>query len=145
MEIQVIIDNKYINPKLTIYTDKMTNEISCLLDLINNGNKTQINGFSEDKLYIINPNDIFQIYSANGKVYAKTSDNTFLIKYRLYEIEKILDNNFIRISNSEIININKVKNLDFAILGTIKINFVNQTYTYASRRFIKKIKDYLKI
>lgn len=145
MEIQVIIDNKYINPKLTIYTDKMTNEISCLIDLINNGNNTQINGFLEDKLYIINPNDIFQIYSENGKVYAKTSDNTFLIKYRLYEIEKILDNNFIRISNSEIININKVKNLDFAILGTIKINFVNQTYTYASRRFIKKIKDYLKI
>ena len=145
MEIQVIIDNKYINPKLTIYTDKMTNEISCLIDLINNGNKTQINGFLEDKLYIINPKDIFQIYSEDGKVYARTSENTFLIKYRLYEIEKFLDKNFIRISNSEIININKVKNLDFAILGTIKINFINQTYTYASRRFIKKIKDYLKI
>src|SRR5699024_5078218 len=93
---------------------------------------------------IININDLFLIYSENGKVYAKTSDSTYLIKYRLYQLEEFLDRNFIRISNSEIINIKKVKNLDFEVLGTIKINFINNTYTYSSRRFIKKIKDYLK-
>ena len=85
------------------------------------------------------------LYSENGKVYAKTSKNSYLLKFRLYQLEEMLDKNFIRISNSEIINIKKVKNLDFAMIGTIKINFINGTYTYASRRFIKKIKDYLKI
>lgn len=144
MKVEVIVDKKYTEPNVKIYADRMTDEISYLLDIIQNKDKSQIHGFREDQLYIININDIFLIYSENGKVYAKTDDTTYLIKYRLYQLEEFLDKNFIRISNSEIINIRRVKNLDFAVLGTIKINFINDTYTYSSRRFIKKIKDYLK-
>lgn len=144
MKAEIIVDKKYTEPNVKIYTDKITDEISYLLDIIQNKDKSQIHGFREDQLYIININDIFLIYSENGKVYAKTDDTTYLIKYRLYQLEEFLDRKFIRISNSEIINIKKVKNLDFAVLGTIKINFINDTYTYSSRRFIKKIKDYLK-
>lgn len=48
------------------------------------------------------------------------------------------------ISNSEIINFNKVENLDLNITGTIKITFKDKYVTYASRRNIKKIKEYLK-
>ena len=33
--------------------------------------------------------------------------------------------------------------MDFSLLGTIKINFINGTFTYCSRRFIKKIKEHL--
>ena len=145
MDIEVIIDNKYSNPKVTIYTDKMSDEISSIINIIKNENNSKIYGFLDNELYFINFEDVFLLYSENGKVYAKTSKNSYLLKFRLYQLEEMLDKNFIRISNSEIINIKKVKNLDFAMIGTIKINFINGTYTYASRRFIKKIKDYLKI
>ena len=145
MDIEVIIDNKYSNPKVTIYTDKMSDEISSVINIIKNENNSKIYGFLDNELYFINFEDVFLLYSENGKVYAKTSKNSYLLKFRLYQLEEMLDKNFIRISNSEIINIKKVKNLDFAMIGTIKINFINGTYTYASRRFIKKIKDYLKI
>lgn len=145
MDIEVIIDNKYSNPKVTIYTDKMSDEISSVINIIKNENNSKIYGFLDNELYFINFKDVFLLYSENGKVYAKTSKNSYLLKFRLYQLEEMLDKNFIRISNSEIINIKKVKNLDFAMIGTIKINFINGTYTYASRRFIKKIKDYLKI
>ena len=145
MDIEVIIDNKYSNPKVTIYTDKMSDEISSVINIIKNENNSKLYGFLDNELYFINFEDVFLLYSENGKVYAKTSKNSYLLKFRLYQLEEMLDKNFIRISNSEIINIKKVKNLDFAMIGTIKINFINGTYTYASRRFIKKIKDYLKI
>lgn len=145
MDIEVIIDNKYSNPKVTIYTDKMSDEISSVINIIKNENNSKLYGFLDNELYFINFEDVFLLYSENGKVYAKTSKNSYLLKFRLYQLEEMLDKNFIRISNSEIINIKKVKNLDFAMIGTIKINFINGTYTYVSRRFIKKIKDYLKI
>lgn len=145
MDIEVIINNKYSNPKVTIYTDKMSDEISSVINIIKNENNSKLYGFLDNELYFINFEDVFLLYSENGKVYAKTSKNSYLLKFRLYQLEEMLDKNFIRISNSEIINIKKVKNLDFAMIGTIKINFINGTYTYASRRFIKKIKDYLKI
>ena len=144
MKVEVILDNSFVEPDIKIYTNTISDEVSYLLDIIQNKGKSQIHGFLEEKLYFIDINDIFLIYSENGMVYAKTSDKSYLIKYRLYQLEDFLNKDFLRISNSEIINMRKVKSLDFALLGTIKINFINDTYTYSSRRFIKKIKDYLK-
>ena len=145
MNIDVIIDDKYNNSKIVIYTDKMSDEISHIIDMLKSENNSQLYGFIQDKLYFLDSQNIFLIYSENGKIFAKTDDNIYQLKYRLYQLEELLDRNFIRISNSEIINMQKVKNLDFSMLGTIKINFINGTYTFASRRFIKKIKEYLKI
>lgn len=145
MNIDVIIDDKYNNSKIVIYTDKMSDEISHIIDMLKSENNSQLYGFIQDKLYFLDSQNIFLIYSENGKIFAKTEDNIYQLKYRLYQLEELLDKNFIRISNSEIINIQKVKSLDFSMLGTIRINFINGTYTFASRRFIKKIKEYLKI
>ena len=50
---------------------------------------------------------------------------------------------FIRISNSEIINFDKVENIDFKILGTLIINFKSGNKAYASRRYIPKLKEFL--
>ena len=144
MKVEVILDNSFVEPDIKIYTNTISDEVSYLLDIIQNKGKSKIHGFLEENLYIIDINDIFLIYSENGKVYAKTSDNSYLIKYRLYQLEDFLNKDFLRISNSEIINMRKVKNLDFTLFGTIKINFINDTYTYSSRRFIQKIKNYLK-
>ena len=52
---------------------------------------------------------------------------------------------FLRISNSEIINFDKVKKINTKLLGTICINFKSGYQTYASRRYIKKIKEFLNI
>ena len=146
MDVEVIVDSKYSNPKVVIYTNNISKDVSNLINQIKTSSLTSLNGFLGDTVCIIDLQDIYLIYSENGKVYAKTTDKIYNIKYRLYELENMLSNqNFIRISNSEIINLKKVKNLDFSFLGTIKINFINGTYTYASRRFIKKIKDYLKL
>ena len=42
-------------------------------------------------------------------------------------------------------NFDKVESIDTSITGTIKLNFKSGYVTYASRRNIKKIKEYLKI
>ena len=146
MKVEVVVDSNCSEPKVVIYTSEISKDVSVLLNKIENSDLTIIKGFLDDKVCILNLQDIYLFYSENGKVYAKTSENSYNVKYRLYELEDMLSNkNFIRISNSEIINFKKVKNLDFAFLGTIKINFLNGTYTYASRRFIKKIKEYLNL
>lgn len=146
MNVEIIVDSKYSEPKVVIYTDNVSKDISNLINQLKDSNLSSLHGFLDNKLYILDLKDIYLFYSENGKVYAKTNDNNYNVKYKLYELENLLTNrNFIRISNSEIINLKKVKNLDFSFLGTIKINFINDMYTYASRRFIKKIKDYLNL
>lgn len=78
-----------------------------------------------------------------NEVYVRCSNEVYSTQNRLYEIENLLDcNSFIRISNSEIINFDKVKNIDFKIIGTLIFNFKSGNKSYSSRRYIPKIKKF---
>ena len=68
-----------------------------------------------------------------------------VVKNNFYELENVLSEKFVRISNSEIVNFSKVQSLDFKIIGTIVLKFYTDRYTYVSRRYVKKIKEYLNI
>ena len=67
-----------------------------------------------------------------------------MLKKRLYELEELLDKTkFVRISNSEIINLKKVKHFDLSITWTICVRLSDGTAAYVSRRYINKIKKIL--
>jgi len=64
----------------------------------------------------------------------------------LYELNEALDKKqFLRISNSEIVNVKKIRDIDLSIIGRICIRFEDNTQTYVSRRYIPKIKKHLGI
>ena len=78
------------------------------------------------------------------EVFIKTSDNEYTSKQRLYELESILPNkDFVRISNSEIVNFDEVKNFNTKFFNTICINFYSGHQTFVSKRYVKKIKEFL--
>ena len=146
MDIEVKVDKKYITPKIIIYTNEINNELSNIIDGISNINDKKLKVYKDDKIYILNQNEIETIYSENGKIYIRCNEELYTIKNRLYELETFLDKKiFVRISNSEIINFNEVKNIDFKIIGTMILNFKSGNKAYASRRYIPKIKEFLEI
>ena len=90
-------------------------------------NSKKLTAFKDETMYILNSDDIESVYSEGGKVYIKCNGVIYSIKYRLYELEDILDSNkFIRISNSEIVNFDRVKNIDFKFIFII---FSRQNYS----------------
>ena len=78
------------------------------------------------------------------KVIAETSDRAYVIKKTLKEVEEdIVGNGFVRISKSEVVNLDKVKHFDFSLSGTIGLELENGACTYVSRRRIKDVKEAL--
>ena len=64
----------------------------------------------------------------------------------MYEAEQCLTGRtFVRISNSEVINLKKVKGFDLSFAGTICVSLSNGSVTYVSRRYVSKIKQLLGI
>ena len=146
MDIEVKIDEKYDNPKIVIYTNKVNTEISNIIDGISSINQKFLKAYKDEKMYILHQNEIETIYSESGKIYVRCNNEIYNIKNILYELEALLYKKiFVRISNSEIVNFNKVENIDFKIIGTLVLNFKSGNKAYASRRYIPKIKEFLEI
>lgn len=146
MDIEIKVDEKYTESKIVIYTNKVDEEISNIIDGISSINQKTVKAYKDEMMYIVSQKDIETIYSENGKIYVRCNNELYTMKKRLYEIEEILDKKmFVRISNSEIVNFNKVENIDFKVLGTLVINFKSGNKSYTSRRYIQKVKEFLEI
>lgn len=145
MKIEIKIDSECVKPKIIVMTDKMTEEIQTLIKKLSEETSQMLVGFCEDKAEILEAEQIIRIYTESGKVYAQTNTTDYTIRLRLYELENRLDKNFVRISNSEIINLKKVKGFDLSFTGTICVTLCNGFVTYVSRRYVSKIKQVLGI
>ena len=144
MDIEIKIDPEYKLPKVIVLTDKVTDEVNAIISRLSEEAPKVITGFRDDMLRIVEPDEIKRIYSSGGKVYAETADGVYTLRQRLYEMEERLDNSrFVRISNSEIINLQKVKSFDMNLVGTICVSFIDFGTTYVSRRYVTKIKKIL--
>ncbi|MDN8910372.1 LytTR family transcriptional regulator DNA-binding domain-containing protein, partial [Staphylococcus aureus] len=61
-------------------------------------------GYIDKEIHIINVSEVITFQVINKNVTDITSNQKFKLKLRLYELEKQLPQNFIRISKSEIVN-----------------------------------------
>lgn len=143
MQIEVRIDDSCSEPKVIILTASMTEEVSDLVQKLSESNPRIISGSRNGRVEILEPNDLFKIYAGSGRVFAATDNGEYNLRLRLYEIEERLNpSQFVRISNSEIINLKKVKSFDLSFTGTICVEMTNGTKTYVSRRYVTKVKKY---
>ena len=146
MKYEIQIDPSYPEPKVIILTAEITEDVNALAKKLMEASPSVLSGFKDEKIEILEPDDLLRIYTSAGKVIAVTDQGEYSLRLRLYEVEERLKPDiFVRISNSEIINLKKVKNFDLSISGTISIKMSDGTISYASRRFVSKIRKILGI
>lgn len=146
MKIEIMIDEACSEPKVIVVTDKMTDEINSIINNLSQETPKILVGFKDSTAVILDLSDIFKIYSTSGKIFAVTGEGEYVLKTRLYELEEKLGKaQFVRISNSEIVNFKKVRRFDMGLTGTICVTLANGSTTYASRRYVNKIKQILEI
>ena len=120
MKVEVKIDSPVTEPRIIILTDKMTEEIESVLRKLSDAEPEMIAGFQNDRVSILDQKDLYRIYAEAGKVFAETEKGTYVLRQRIYEMEERLRRfSFVRVSNSEIINLKKVNNFDLSFSGTM--------------------------
>lgn len=144
MQVEVKIDSSCEDTSIVIITPSMTEEVSTIVKMLSDHSPKIITGHKDEKLEILEQKDLIRIYASSGKVFAVTSKGEYTLRLRLYELEDRLDpNHFVRISNSEIINLKKVKHFDLNFTGTICAKLTDGTASFVSRRYVPKIKQLL--
>lgn len=146
MKIELKIDKECIETKVVIIAEKMTEEISDLMQRLSNEVPQSLVGFDGESVSLLDPTEIVRVYAAVGKVFAVLNKKEYALRLRLYEVEECLSGKgFVRISNSEIINIKKAKKFDLSMAGTICVLLSNGDSSFVSRRYVTKIKKMLGI
>lgn len=146
MKLNINIDAEAKEPEIMITTAHLTEDVNRVVDFVSRLDDAQtiISGIKEDKVELLDPEAIVKIYAEDSKVFAKTDKGSYQIRLRLYEVEeRLVSGKFVRISNSEIVNLKKVKSLDLSFVGTICMELSNGEVSYVSRRYVSKIKKVL--
>ena len=143
MQVEIKIDDAYKKPKVIIMTASMTEEVNNILKKLSDSPPHVLSGIRNGKVEILEHEDIIRIYAGAGKIFAVTSNGEYTLRLRLYEAAERLDRyQFVRISNSEIINLKKINNFDLCFTGTICVKLSDGTTTYITRRYVPGIKKY---
>lgn len=143
MKVEVIIDESLDENKVTIYAKKYSKDIENIRDMLTDRLLDKIVAFYDKEIFILSFDEIIRIFAQDGDVFVKTSNKSYKVRLTLTELEKRLDKKkFIRISRSEIVNIDYIKRLDLSFIGTIAVEFTNDEVSYVSRR---RLKDFKKI
>ncbi len=136
MQVEIKIDSSYTEPKILIFTASITEDINNIVKKLSEDIPQIISGSKDEKIEVLEQAELIRIYANTGKVFAVTNKGEYTLRLRLYEIEERLNPyQFVRISNSEIINLKQVNNFDLSFTGTICVKLSNGTTTYVSRRY----------
>ena len=149
VDIEVVIDEKYTEPKVTIHTKEKTEQVENLINAIETMSGSDFPPIpaydADDKIEMVSQRDIFRAYTQGRKVMIRTGNETYTIKKSLSSLEEDLNpRRYLRISQSEIINLYKVKRFDITLTGTIGVEFDNGEKSWASRSRVRAIKDYIR-
>ncbi len=98
-------------------------------------------GYLENEIIPLKISNITIFYTKEEKTYASIEGKTYKIKKRLYQVEEMLSNDFIKINKSCIINKNHIKKFDTSWSGTLSVELDNGIKEYVSRRMIKNLKE----
>ncbi|GHP14162.1 transcriptional regulator [Lentilactobacillus fungorum] len=144
MEVQVKIIND-LNPNTIVLGVRQHSEpLNKIIAYIESVQGATITGQIDSRNKIISLSDCLSFYSSQKKVYVKTfSGDEFKVNKRLYTLANSLPRDFIRISNTEIINLAYVNEFEVSPTGIIIIHFKNGTQTSSSRRYLRQVKERL--
>ncbi len=141
MKFRLIID-KNREEEVIVYSHnetKLTDDIKRIVE----SNAKEFVGYIEREAYKFGLSEVYCFVAQENNVYAITAENKFRLKMRLYQIEEMLDDNFIKINQSCIINVRQIKKFDSSFSGVLKVVLKNGCSDYVSRRNIKNVKERL--
>lgn len=143
MKCEIIIDPA-CEEKAVIYAKENSRQLETVKKFIEESG-TELVGYGEKGIKVLNPADIYCVTVLDGKVYAVCEKENLMLKQRLYEVEEKLTKTFVKINQSCLANLRKVERFDASISGTLKLRFPNGYTDYVSRRQLKCIKERLGI
>ena len=144
MKIQFFKDETQSKDEITIRYAQEDEIIEKLKKYVQDINKeySKIELYKGDVQYFVTIDKILFFETEDAKIMAHTKDDMYISKYKLYELEELLPEQFLRVSKSTIVNAKHVYSIDKNITSSSCIKFSGTyKYIYVARRYYKDFKN----
>ncbi len=141
MKFRLIIDES-CEEEVVVYAKKesvFTDELEAFVK----SNTQEIFGYSGKSIVKLLPADVFAFSVEEGKVFAVTENEKLSLQKRLYQVEEIAGERFVKINQSCIVNIRQIERFEATIGGSLMVVLKNGYRDYVSRRQMKNVKERL--
>lgn len=128
--------------EILIYAKQRTELVDKIEALCSEEN-TELVGYLDRDGVTLDVSDIHCFVVEDNRVFALTDDNKYRMKQRLYILEETLDNRFVKINQSCVVNIRQIRKFSASVSGTMNVTLKNGYSDYVSRRNIKNVKERL--
>lgn len=143
MKISIVENEQIEQTEVVIHCKKINQEVLNIKKTLLVFNPSII-GKKDDRYYTLFINDIYYFDSIDQNVYCYTKDDEFLVSFKLYQIEEMLNaHGFIRINKSTIVNRFKIKSFQSRLNGRMELHLISEDRLLISRNYVSKLKDLL--
>ena len=139
MKCRTVID-KDREEEVVIYVHEKS-ELSSEIEEFVIGRSLELLGHKDKNIVKIALSEVYCFTVEENKVFALTEKERLQLKQRLYLLEEMLDDSFVKINQSCIVSVRKIKRFDTSITGTLVVELKNGYKDYVSRRQLKKVKE----
>ncbi len=106
----------------------------------------KIQAKSEKTTCFVEPSQVLWFESVDDRTFLYTEDAVMEISHRLYELEEMLSGrDFLRISRSQIVNLQKLTALHPELNRTLTATLCNGERLSVSRKYVPKLREILSI
>ena len=140
MKIEIDIDEKYNDLLVQIKAPALTADIEKMISLMRMIDM-QLAVKKNDEIILLETNQILYFETVERNTFVYTKEDTYEIDLRLYEVEQqLIEQGFIRISKTCILNLKKVQSLKAAINRKIKVTLINGEQLIVSRNYADELR-----
>lgn len=143
MKVEIKLSNDIEEPIAIIHAKKLTEEIINIIEIIEKEEDSILTAKKDDKYFVINLKDISMIRIEDQKAIIYSEKEKYSVNKRLYELEKVLGEYFLKISKTTLINLKKIKSVEPSFNGMMHITLKDDCSDYISRKYLPNLKKYL--
>jgi DNA-binding LytR/AlgR family response regulator len=141
MKLRIVIDPNRDEEIVIIAHEK--SHLVCEIEELVKNYSVDLIGYTENETVKLDLNDVYCFYTEDNKVFALTENEKYRLKSRLYQLEEVLSENFVKINQSCIANIKKIDRFKATVGGSLTVVFKNGYVDFVSRRNLKNVKERL--
>ncbi|WP_407424679.1 LytTR family DNA-binding domain-containing protein [Methanobrevibacter sp.] len=144
MKVNLFVSKDIEEPYADIHTNELSENVTKAISILESDESNDMLAVRKGSdIALLEFNDVYMIRVEEKQVKVYTKSNEYLIKKPLYQVEENLNNDFVRISKTTIVNFKKIERVAPSLKGMMFIQLKNGLKDNISRKYLPEFKKAL--